>query len=73
MRKDVELELLAELRGYYLHYPHGHGVVDYHPEWKRGNLIWKRIDDLANQLQDNKKTYHRYIKTLKAEGLIKDL
>lgn len=73
MRKDVERELLAELRGYYTHFPCGHSVVDYQPEWRRGSEIWQHINSLSKQLMDNNKFLNATIEELREEGLVKDL
>lgn len=73
MRQEKELELLAELRGYYTHYPYGHGVMDVHSEWRKGVEIWHKIVRLSTELQDQHKTLERYKSELKEEGLIREL
>ena len=71
MRKDTELELMSELRGYFIHYPYGHTVVDCPDEWRSANMVWLKIQKLSTQLEDSGKTLNKYTQELKEEGLDK--
>jgi hypothetical protein len=68
---QVKLESL--LRAYFIHWPYGHGMSDYHPNWKRGQESWDEIISVSSKLCDDHKTLNYLKEKLKAEGTIKGL
>jgi len=70
MRQDKERELMAELRGYYTHYPNGHGLIEFHDKWRKATAIWNHITKLSAELSDSHKTLRAFQEQLKDEGVI---